>query len=728
MIRDDMQARLQSAFAAGASAEREQQMRESGLHALAALLGVHRIATTPEQLRHDLGHDRAISADDVIRLAKRHTGVRAKAVQVQRGALSRQPFPAMADGPEGWFLIGGLSENGIVIQRPGSPPEHIERDELDAMWSGLVILLTTRAVTAPDLRFGLAWFGKQMRRYRKLLIEVLVITFALNLLGLAAPLLFQGVIDKVLIHNSLSTLNVLGLAFLVVSIWEVALGWIRTRVFTETTQKIDVELGSRLFRHLLSLPLSYFEQRRVGDTITRVRQLETIREFLTNASLTVIVDPIFTIVFLVAMLIYSPALFGIVAISLVAYVAVSLGVAGPLRARVEEKFEKSSASNALLVESASGIHTIKATAVEPHWQNRWEQQLAAYTAASQRLINVANTGTQSIELISKITFAAILFFGAKAVIAGTLTVGALVAFNMFAQRVTGPVIRMAHLWQDFQQVRTAIERMGDILNHPPEPRSASAATLPGVRGAIRFEFVSFRYAPDTAPVLSDITIDIPAGTSLGIVGSSGSGKSTLAKLLQRLNMPEAGRVLVDDVDVNQLDPAWLRRQIGVVLQENLLFNRTIRENIALANPAMPFDRVITAARLAGAHEFIMRQPRGYDTEIVERGVNLSGGQRQRIAIARALVNNPRMLVFDEATSALDAESEELIQNNLNAISAGRTLIVIAHRLSAVRACDRIITLESGRIVESGNHDQLIRAGGRYADLYRRQSGHGEIAA
>ncbi|MET0308818.1 MAG: type I secretion system permease/ATPase [Sphingomonas sp.] len=692
------------------------------------MLGVHRIASTPEQLRHELGHDRPVSSEDVIRLAKRHAGVRAKTVQVQRGGLSRQPLPAMGNGPQGWFLIGGLTDNGVIIQRPGHPPEQVDREGLDAIWSGEMILLTTRAVAAPDLRFGLAWFGKQMRRYRKLLVEVLVITFALNLLGLAAPLLFQGVIDKVLIHNSLSTLNVLGLAFLVVSVWEVALGWIRTRVFTETTQKIDVELGARLFRHLLSLPLSYFEQRRVGDTITRVRQLETIREFLTNASLTVLVDPIFTIVFLVAMLIYSPPLFGIVAVSLVAYVVVSLTVAGPLRERVNDKFEKSSASNALLVESASGIHTIKASAVEPHWQNRWEQQLAAYTAASQRLINVANTGTQGIELISKLTFAAILFFGAKFVIAGSMTVGALVAFNMFAQRVTGPVIRMAHLWQDFQQVRTAIERLGDILNHPSEPRSASSATLPAVRGAVRFEFVSFRYAPDTAPVLSDITIDIPAGTSLGIVGSSGSGKSTLAKLLQRLNMPEAGRVLVDDVDVNQLDPAWLRRQIGVVLQENLLFNRTIRENIALANPAMPFDRVVQAARLAGAHDFIMRQPRGYDTEIVERGVNLSGGQRQRIAIARALVNNPRMLVFDEATSALDAESEELIQNNLNAISAGRTLIVIAHRLSAVRACDRIITLESGRIVESGNHDQLIRAGGRYADLYRRQSGIGELAA
>lgn len=728
MTRDEMQATLQSAFAGPAAAEREAELRDSGLVALSLLLGVHNIVITPEQLRHALGHAEAPTADDLILLAKRQQGVRAKAVDVPRGGLARQPLPAIADGPDGWFVIGGLTEHGVIIQRPGHAPEQVDRDGLDAIWSGTLVLLTTRAVAGRPLRFGFSWFTAQFMRYRKLFLEVLGITLALNLLGLAAPLLFQSVIDKVLIHNSMSTLSVLAFAFLAVSIWEVALGWIRTRLFTETTQKIDVELGARLFHHLLALPLSYFEKRRVGDTVTRVRQLETIREFLTNASLTVMVDPLFTLVFLAAMLVYSPMLSGIVLVSLVLYAIVSFSVAGPLRARVEDKFEKSSASNALLVESVSGIHTIKATAVEPHWQNRWERQLAAYTASSQRLINTANTGSQTIELISKLSFAAILFFGAQAVIGGALSVGALVAFNMFAQRVSGPVIRMAQLWQDFQQVRIAIERLGDVLNHPVEPRPASAATLPTLHGAIRFENVSFRYAEDQPPVLSDITLDIPAGSSLGIVGSSGSGKSTLAKLLQRLNLPSNGRVLVDEVDIAQLDPAWLRRQIGVVLQENLLFSRTIRENIALSNPAMPFEHVVAAATLAGAHDFILRQPRGYDTEIVERGVNLSGGQRQRLAIARALVGNPRILVFDEATSALDAESEELIQNNLRAISAGRTLVIIAHRLSAVRGCDRIITLEQGRIVESGRHDELLRLGGRYADLHRRQGGYGEIAA
>ena len=318
--------------------------------------------------------------------------------------------------------------------------------------------------------------------------------------------------------------------------------------------------------------------------------------------------------------------------------------------------------------------------------------------------------------------AAILYFGAQAVIAHDLTVGGLVAFNMFAQRVSGPVIRMAQLWQEFQQVRIAVERLGDVLNHRVEPGAGSQTALPAIRGSVTFENVRFRYADDGPWTLDDIDLVVPAGSTLGIVGSSGSGKSTLTKLLQRLYVPANGRVLVDGVDVAQIDPAWLRRQIGVVLQENVLFNRTVRENIALANPALPIDKVMAAAEMAGAHEFITRMPQGYDTMIEERGANLSGGQRQRLAIARALVTQPRILIFDEATSALDAESEEIIQTNLKQMAVGRTVIIIAHRLSAIRQCDRIVALEKGRLVEQGSHDELLSHDGRYADLYRRQMG------
>ena len=694
---------------------------DTGVHALAALLGLHRRAVSSAQLRHELGQADALAAADVVRLAQRQSGVRARGVQVQPGRLSNQPLPALANGPDGWFVIGAMVADGVMIQRPGRPVEKVDRDRLDALWSGELVLVAVREAEDAAGRFGFGWFIPQIVRYRALIGEVLLVTCVLNLLGLASPLLFQNVIDKVLQHNAVSTLNVLAVGFVAVAVWEAAFGWIRTRVYAETSQKIDVELGARVFRHLLALPLDYFERRRVGDTVTRVRQLETIREFLTNASLTVLVDPLFTVVFMAAMILYSPALFGIVAVSLVGYVAVSVMLTRPLRARVEQKFERGAASNALLTESVTGIQTVKAAAVEPQWQDGWERQIAAYSAASLRVVALSSTGTQLVELISKLSFAAILFFGAKQVIGGAMTVGALVAFNMFAQRVSGPVIRMAQIWQDFQQVRISVERLGDILDAPIEARAGAGADLPAMKGAVRFEGVRFRYAPETPPVLHDVTFSLPAGMSLGIVGSSGSGKSTLTKLLQRLYVAEGGRVLVDGIDVAQADPAWLRRHIGVVLQENILFNRTIRDNIALANPAMPIERVIPAATLAGAHDFITEQPQGYDTPIVERGVNLSGGQRQRIAIARALVTDPRILILDEATSALDAESEEIIRRNLHAIAKGRTVLVIAHRLSAVRDCDNIITLERGRIVEGGSHADLLAAGGRYAELHRRQA-------
>ena len=702
----------------------------SGLIAYATVLALHRIAVDPAQLRHSLGHDRPIEADDLKRIAKRQEEVRAKSIRTKFEKLAQTPLPALANGPSGWFIIAKVSDDEVLIQPPcrdqdGVQPQimKIDRSALDAMWSGELLLVTTReGIGGVTRAFDVTWFIPQIVKYRRLIGEVLLVTLAINLLGLASPLFFQNVIDKVLVHNTLDTLTILVIGFGVVSVWETAFGWLRTRLYSETSQKIDVELGAKLFRHLLGLNLSYFEARRVGDVAMRVRQLETIREFLTNASLTVLVDPLFTVVFLVVMWFYSTELFVIAVLAIPLYFAVAIFVTGPLRTRIEEKFERSAANNALLVESIGGIQTVKAGAVEPQWQDRWERQLAGYSFASQRVINLSNTGSQLIQLISKLNMVLILYFGAKAVIDKELTVGGLVAFNMFAQRVSGPVIRMAQLWQDFQQVRIAIERLGDVLNQPTEPGTGSRVALPSLKGEVRFESVKFRYGLDGPWTLEDIDLVVPAGTSLGIVGSSGSGKSTLTKLLQRMYVPASGRVMIDGVDIAQIDPAWLRRQIGVVLQENLLFNRTIRENIALANPAMPLDKVIVAAELAGAHEFIVKLPQGYDTQVEERGTNLSGGQRQRLAIARALVSSPRILILDEATSALDAESEEIIQTNLKAISAGRTVIIIAHRLSAVRQCDSLITLEAGRIVERGNHEELLRAGGRYADLHRRQSG------
>lgn len=696
---------------------------ESGLIAFATILAFHKIAVDPDQLRHGLGHSRPLDADNLLRLAKQQDDVRARRVICDWDKLAKTPLPALANGVGGWFIIGRVADDGVLIQRPGQSVETLDRAGLEAIWSGELILITTReGLGGAAGKFDVRWFIPQIVKYRRLIGEVLLVTLALNLLGLASPLFFQNVIDKVLVNNTLATLQVLAFGLVVVSIWEIVFGWLRTRLYSETSQKIDIELGAKLFRHLLGLPLAYFEARRVGDTVTRVRQLETIREFLTNASLSVLVDPLFTVVFLVAMWIYSPSLFWIVALTIPAYIAISMMVTGPLRRLLDEKFERGAANNALLVESVSGMQTVKASAVEPQWQERWERQLAGYSAASQRVINLGNTGSQAVQLVSKLSLAAILYFGATEVIAGTLSVGGLVAFNMFSQRVSGPVIRLAQLWQDFQQVRISIERLGDVLNVPVEPGSGSRTALPALQGTIKFDGVNFRYGLEGPWTVENIDLDIEAGSTLGIVGSSGSGKSTLTKLLQRLYTPAQGRIFIDGIDIGQIDPAWLRRQIGVVLQENLLFSRSIRENIALTNPAMALEQVMDAAKLSGAHDFILALPQGYDTMIEERGVNLSGGQRQRVAIARALVNSPRILIFDEATSALDAESEEIIQTNLKAMAAGRTVLIIAHRLSAIRQCDRIITLEKGKIVESGTHESLLQSNGRYADLHKRQSG------
>jgi subfamily B ATP-binding cassette protein HlyB/CyaB len=478
---------------------------------------------------------------------------------------------------------------------------------------------------------------------------------------------------------------------------------------------------------LLALPMAYFQARRVGDSVARVRELENIRTFLTSSALTLVIDLFFTFVFLAVMFFYAPMLTWIVIGSLPVYVAIS-GVVTPLfRRRLDEKFQRGAENQAFLVESVTGIETLKAMAVEPQMQRRWEEQLAGYVSASFRVLSLGNTASQVVQFVSKIVTASILYFGAKLVIDGSLSVGELVAFNILASRVSAPVLRLAQMWQDFHQARLSVQRLGDILNTTAERAfMPGRARLPAIRGGIRFDHVSFRYRLDGQQVLHDVTFDIPAGQTVGIVGPSGSGKSTFAKLVQRLYVPESGRVLVDGMDLALADPAWLRRQIGVVLQENVLFNRSVRDNIALADPAMSMERVVAAARLAGAHDFILELAEGYDTVVGERGSTLSGGQRQRIAIARALVTNPRILIFDEATSALDYESERIIQDNMREIVKGRTVLVIAHRLSTVRAMDRIVTLEGGRVIEDGSHDALIKTGGRYASLHRLQAGIHEV--
>jgi subfamily B ATP-binding cassette protein HlyB/CyaB len=682
----------------------------------------------PEQLRHLSGRGSApLDTDDLVRLAKR-LEVEARKVAVTADQLDGMPLPAIAlmRNGEHLTLLKSSPDEALIFRAHATSPEKLSRAEFEAQFAGTLVLMTTRERLAGAKRsFDVSWFIPALVRYRHILRDVLIASFFLQLIGLITPLFFQVVIDKVLVHKGLTTLEILAIGLLVVSIFDVVIGGLRTYMFSHTTSRVDVELGSKLFSHLTHLPLAYFQARRVGDSVARVRQLETIREFLTSSALTVVLDLFFAIVFLAVMYLYSPRLLLIVLITLPLYGGIVMVIAPLLRRKLDEKFMRGAENQSFLVESVTGVETLKAMAVEPQMQSRWERQLAGYVKSGFEAAMLANWGRQSIELVQKVSTVALLYFGAKLVIEGGLTVGELVAFNMLAGQAAGPILRLAQLAQDFQQARIAVDRLGDILNAPTEPQtSATRANLPALRGKIRMDHITFRYRPDRPEVLSDVDLEIAPGEVLGVVGPSGSGKSTLAKLVQRLHSPERGRMLVDGVDLAMVDPAWLRRQVGVVLQENILFNRSVRENIALGDPAMPMERVVAAAELAGAHEFILELPEAYDTCIDERGGNLSGGQRQRIAIARALAMEPRILIFDEATSALDAESEAIIQRNLKLMAAGRTLIIIAHRLSAVRQADRIITLERGRIVESGTHATLLASQGRYASLYSKQMGTG----
>jgi ATP-binding cassette, subfamily B, bacterial HlyB/CyaB len=699
---------------------------DTGLLGLVMLARFHAVAADPDQLAHQFREPGQPFGATQILLAAKSLGLKAKLVRTEFARLDRVSLPALALDRDGrFFILARVDGDQMLIQDPGGErPRILGPSDFSARWNGQLILFTSRASLAGDLaKFDFTWFIPAVVKYRKLLGEVLLVSFVLQLFALVTPLFFQVVMDKVLVHRGLTTLDVIAVGLLAVIIFEVVLSGLRTYVFSHTTSRIDVELGARLFRHLLNLPLAYFQARRVGDTVARVRELENIRQFLTGNAITLVLDLFFSVVFIAVMLYYSAWLTLIVILSLPCYLALSIAITPLLRARLHEKFNRGAENQAFLVETVNGIDTLKAMAVEPQMTRRWDNQQAAYVAAGFRTATLGTVAREGVSLIGKLVTVATMWLGARLVIDGEMTVGQLIAFNMLAGRVAQPVMRLAQLWTDFQQTGISVQRLGDILNARTEVARNNRSTLPPITGRVELDQVVFRYRPDAPEVLRGVSLSVAPGEVIGIVGRSGSGKSTLTKLVQRLYLPERGRVLVDGVDLAMADTTSLRRQIGVVLQENMLFNRTIRENIALADPGMPMERVIAAAKLAGAHDFILELPEGYDTVVGEHGSTLSGGQRQRIAIARALIGNPRILIFDEATSALDYESERIIQNNMRAICKGRTVLIIAHRLSAVRDANRIVVLDRGQIVEQGTHAELLaHEAGHYSRLHRLQQG------
>lgn len=706
---------------------------DTGAYCVSLIAQLDQVAIEPAQLTHKhAAPGQPLDTEELLRACK-SIGYKAKNLTLSVSELTDLPLPAIAQSVTGdyFVLVRHRTRQGESDQQASylihSPivgrPEIVSETQLAEMWNGELILMAKRDSPFQAVKeFDIRWFIPSLVKYKKLFGDVILASFFIQLFALATPLFFQVIMDKVLVHRGLTTLDVVIFAFFVIAVFDALLGGIRTYVFSHTTNRVDVELGSKLFSHLTALPIAYFGARQVGQTVARVRELDTIRNFITGSALTLCIDSFFTIVFFIVMWWYSPTLTLVVLGSIPFYVVLSLIVTPIFRARLDEKFKHGAANQAFLTESVTGIETIKASAVEPQMQRKWEDQLSQYVNASFKAQNLGNISSQVAGFISKITTMVILWLGAYAVMEGNLTVGQLVAFNMLAGRVSGPILKLVQLWQDFQQAGISVKRLGDILNAPREPGfNPSRSVLPQLQGGVKFEHLRFRYRPDGPLILDDVTLEISPGEIVGIVGRSGSGKSTLTKLIQRLYSPEAGRVLVDGSDLAVMDTTWLRQKIGVVLQDNFLFNRSVRENIALANPGMPMESVVHAAKLAGAHDFILEMPEGYDSLVGEHGANLSGGQRQRLAIARALISNPRILIFDEATSALDYESERIIQENMSAICENRTVFIIAHRLSTVRHCDRLVVMDKGRIIESGDHDTLIEQNGHYAKLHAFQN-------
>jgi ATP-binding cassette, subfamily B, bacterial HlyB/CyaB len=703
------------------------QRPDTGLICLLILARFYDLPADKSQLRHQFAQlGQPLTDTDLLRAAK-HLGLKAGILKTQWSKLPGTPFPAIAKRTDGRYVVlAKIDGDKVLIQEPvEGRPLVLSHEQFVSAWTGELLLFTKRAnLRLQDLKFDFTWFIPAIVKYRKFLGEVLVASFFLQLFGLLTPLFTQVVIDKVLVHKGFTTLHVLAIGMIALALFDAVLGGLRTYLFSHTTNRIDVGLGAQLFRHVLALPLAYFEARRVGDTVARVRELEQIRQFLTSHSVTVVLDVFFTGVFLVVMWFYSPLLTLVVIASLPLYAILSVAITPVIRARLHEKFNRGADNQSFLVEAISGIQTVKAMAVEPPLLRKWEEQLAGYVRASFRATSLMTVAGQTAAFIQKVTTVAILWLGAYRVIEGDLSIGQLIAFNMLSAQVTGPLLRLVNLWQEFQQVGISVQRLGDVLNTQPEPSyNPNRTTLPQVAGHVVFDDVTFRYRPDGSEVLRKVSFAVSPGQVIGIVGRSGSGKSTIAKLIQRLYVPERGRILVDSVDLAQVDPAWLRRQVGIVLQENFLFNRSVRDNIALTDPGLAMEQVIQAAKLAGAHEFILELPDGYDTMVGEHGCSLSGGQRQRIAIARALVANPRILIFDEATSALDYESEAVIQRNMAQICKGRTVFIIAHRLSTVRPAHWIYVVDKGEIVEQGSHDELLRINGFYARLHKHQDGN-----
>ncbi|MDJ0679246.1 MAG: peptidase domain-containing ABC transporter [Xenococcaceae cyanobacterium MO_167.B52] len=649
-------------------------------------------------------------------------GLNPQLITIPGKAFTRLEGPCFVRWQDSLAVVYEISQKELVIAVPELGLRRYSPDDFLSTWgeSGEVLLLQKTKET-PQERFGLSWFLPSLQKYRRVLIEVFIASFFVQLFALANPLMIQVIIDKVISQNSVDTLGYLVAFLIVINIFEALLTTLRTYLFVDTTNRIDLALGSEIIDHMLRLPLRYFERRPVGEISTRVNELEKIRQFLTGTALTVVLDAVFSVVYIVVMVIYSPLLTAVSLGIIPIFIGLTLIFSPTIRRQLRVKAERNAETQSYLVEILTGIQTVKAQNIELRSRWQWQERYARYISTGFKTVITSTLASSASGFLNKLSRVLIIGMGSFLVIDGKLTLGQLIAFRIISGYVTSPIMRLAQLWQNFQETALSLERLADIVDHPEEgEEDRNNIPMPAIKGGVKYESLSFRFKNSGPLQLNNVDLDIPPGTFTAIVGQSGAGKSTLTKLISRLYEPESGRILVDGYDINRVELYSLRRQIGVVPQETLLFEGTVMENIALTNPDATTEEIIAAAQIAAAHEFIMSLPNGYNTRVGERGSALSGGQRQRIAIARTILQQPAMLVMDEATSALDYNTEQQVSRNLKEALKGRTVFFITHRLGTIKNADIIVMMDAGSVVEQGSHEELMALRGRYYYLYQQQ--------
>jgi subfamily B ATP-binding cassette protein HlyB/CyaB len=654
-------------------------------------------------------------------------GLQTQLLEVRADAIPRLDPPLMLRWGNGLALIYRARGQRLVLGIPAAGNQELSLDAFREQWGeeGEVLTLRINELT-PQRRFGFAWFLPALRQHRVVLVEVLLASFFAQIFGLVNPLLIQQVIDKVIMNGNSSALGVLGTMLVVFAIFEGLLLALRTFLFIDTTNRIDLALGTQIIDHLLRLPLSYFDRRPVGEVSSRISELEKIRGFLTGTALTTILDAFFGLLYIVVMFVYSWEL-TLLSLSVIPIlVFLTLSVSPIVRNKLQSRAIANARTQSHLVEVLSSMMTVKAQNIELRSRWKWQDFYTDFVAEGFDNTIISTTANTFAEFLNKLSSLMVIWGGAALVLNGRLSLGGLIAFRVFSGYVTGPVLRMTSIWQTIQEMALSLERLSDVIDNPQEAPedNANRIVMPDIRGDISFRNIAFRYKPSSPLLLTGVNLEIPEGKFVAVVGSSGSGKSTLTKLVARLYTPEQGSVLIDGIDISKVELYSLRRQIGIVPQETVLFDGSVEENITLTNPEASSEEIIEAANVAAAHDFIMGLPAGYSTQVGERGSGLSGGQRQRIAIARTILQRPRMLIMDEATSALDYQTERVVSENLMKHLRGCTVLFITHRLSSIVNADMIVCMGSGTVLEVGTHRQLMEARGAYYVLYRQQGSSG----